>query len=1080
MSETESLLRPGNRVSLKGVVGSREVLRKRDGTTYLRACLKREGLTDLDVIWWSEADAPLDGEHVSVSGDLKEYRGKLELTARETRVIQAAGATSRAEHPHHRLIEYLIQCVEAEAALSCTFDLQSKEVALQVNGADPIMTPVATDTKAGVVTDVDVAQWCTKQLEQEATSILVGYPVVTGTIEDNGIEQGRIAPLFIVECELRSDGDEIRLERVDIDSEEFNPHSLTLLGVLDRDLRNELEDELNESGVLTGARSAGERLQSRVNILHARGVLDCVPVLDPLSLGEVATNFGISNALLFMPATSRNGPTKQLLDDLQELRRVEPQKLEHGPLGLALKDEQGSCVTALEVQPTITETNYRQDLAVSSAVKSMITVVTGPPGTGKSQVLVNAIAAAIANGESVLVASKNNAAVDVVIDRLERVAPDVCPIRTGNRTFRETAVSKLKTAIAIQSRPNLGATKIRMEWDGCASRIAQLHHAYRNRERLELEHSDVTRLLDEQFRELPPGLFSSLNVETSLQLQKLLDQSIGRPTPLLARLIPILRSRWSAKQSKLFFERLPMILPPHTAELLARDCPERDAAIQIELADSIRSTLARVAHVRALHEKQSAITQALDALPTIDELEMSMAGMDAERQKLGRILVTSLVVERKIRAPVQAIAAGSRVLTTIGADVAGRWPTRILGAVFADLLPLVPVWALTSLSVRGNIPLVPGLFDLVIIDEASQSDVASILPLLYRAKRAVVIGDPHQLTHVTRLKSQRAERLANVAGLSSKQLLDWHYVRANAFELARRRIAGTPIFLDQHFRCHPAIIEFSNRHRSLYDGTLVVCTDPEIWRGSQGIEWQDVRGAMKLLRSGSRQNELEAHAVVQTVAALLSDPACSGASIGIVSPYSAQVALIQNRLSQELPAASSVAVRTAHRFQGDERDIMIYSPAIAGPPGELGGLMALKNNLVNVALTRAKRRLIVVGDLQTCLGSQTILRDLAQYCVRLRDAGAYTPFEVTVRDELARRGFDACTGERSESDRIGVTCRKGSMKLAVQCDGHPFKTEMDTDSESDNRLREKGYVVRRLSPRQIGRGVVRCVDMLVS
>ncbi len=54
-------------------------------------------------------------------------------------------------------------------------------------------------------------------------------------------------------------------------------------------------------------------------------------------------------------------------------------------------------------------------------------------------------------------------------------------------------------------------------------------------------------------------------------------------------------------------------------------------------------------------------------------------------------------------------------------------------------------WGITSLSVRGRVPFEPGLFDLVVIDEASQCDIASALPLLFRAKRSVIIGDPQQL-----------------------------------------------------------------------------------------------------------------------------------------------------------------------------------------------------------------------------------------------------------------------------------------------------------------------------------------------
>ncbi len=1081
MTTADSVLRSGSKVSLTGTVTSRETRRKRDGATYVRARLVREGASDVPVIWWNETDAVLEGERVVVEGSLKEYNGSLELHARQTRVLRDPTQSASKVHPHHRVIEYLIQCVEAEAALGAMFDLQSREIALQKEGADPIVTLLATDEDTGVVVNPEVVEWCRKQSEQGATSILVGYPIVTGIIEDRGIEQVRVAPLFTVECDLSIDGADVTLQRTNVETEDLNPQALVLLGIDERERRNDLEDELNESGLLAGAHSAAERLQARLDILQARGVVDSAPVLDPLSLGPVATNRGVSNALMFMPATSRVGPTKQLLDELQQLGRAKPDELERGPLGLMLTATRVAAVAGVDVHPTITETNYRQDLAAHSALKSMLTVVTGPPGTGKSQVLVNTIVAALANGQSVLVASKNNAAVDVVIDRLERVAPDVRPIRTGNRAARESTVSKLRAAVTAVGDRDPQLATVRLKWDRCAARIAQLHHAFIDHERLDRAYREASVQLDAELTKLPAGLFSQLDQQTINNVLGLLKRSIGRSMPFLAYLFPWLRRRWIEKRVDEFFREAKATVPAETlaaltdrrSPLMLRDSPSLKA-----LASRVRNIIDQIARARELESKQVAIAQERESLPTIDQLEISMADHDPERQQMGRLLLTSILNDRKARVPASARAAGSRVLTTLAGDPAARWPTQVLGSVFADLLPLVPVWALTSLSAKDNVPLVPGLFDLVIIDEASQGDVASMVPLLYRAKRAVVIGDPHQLTHVTRLKSHRAERLATTTGLSSRQHVDWNYVKMNCFELARRCLDGVPILLDQHFRCHPAIVEFSNRHSSLYDGGLVVCTDPGVWKGEKGIEWVDVRGEMELLRSGSRRNAPEAEAVIRTIAALLARNSGSALSVGVVSPYHAQVVLIERMVAEALSHASSVAVKTVHQFQGDERDVMIYSPAIAGSPEQLGALMALNKNLVNVAITRARRQLIIVGDLEVCLGTQTILRDLAEYCMSLQEAGAYTPFELDVRNEMAGRGLVAEIGVMCGVDRLGIAVTSGDRRIAVQCDGHAFRSE-DSPDAADLRLAVEGYEVRRISPRQIGRDLKRTVDALL-
>ena len=65
---------------------------------------------------------------------------------------------------------------------------------------------------------------------------------------------------------------------------------------------------------------------------------------------------------------------------------------------------------------------------------------------------------------------------------------------------------------------------------------------------------------------------------------------------------------------------------------------------------------------------------------------------------------------------------------------------------------MFPIWAITNLTARTNFPLEFGLFDLLIIDEASQCDIPSAIPLIYRAKKVVIIGDPNQLRHVALLR----------------------------------------------------------------------------------------------------------------------------------------------------------------------------------------------------------------------------------------------------------------------------------------------------------------------------------------
>ncbi len=107
-----------------------------------------------------------------------------------------------------------------------------------------------------------------------------------------------------------------------------------------------------------------------------------------------------------------------------------------------------------------------------------------------------------------------------------------------------------------------------------------------------------------------------------------------------------------------------------------------------------------------------------------------------------------------------------------------EWAQQV-AIVGADL----PIWIVTSLSARRALPLSPCLFDLVIIDEASQCDIPSALPLLYRARRALIIGDPHQLRHISTLRTSDETALSADYGLSDS-ISTWSYNDRSLYNLA--------------------------------------------------------------------------------------------------------------------------------------------------------------------------------------------------------------------------------------------------------------------------------------------------------
>lgn len=284
----------------------------------------------------------------------------------------------------------------------------------------------------------------------------------------------------------------------------------------------------------------------------------------------------------------------------------------------------------------------------------------------------------------------------------------------------------------------------------------------------------------------------------------------------------------------------------------------------------------------------------------------------------------------------------------------------------------LPLWCVTNLSARWSFPLEPALFDLVVIDEASQCDIASAWPLLYRARRAVIIGDSRQLRHVTSVSPERARQFAGLADLSADVRARTDYVAMSLFDCAAATIGQSQVMsLDGHYRSHPEIIGFPNKQ--WYDGAIKVLTDPKrlVLPGdlSLGMYWLPVRSTVTAGSTGVTAED-EAQVIVDRLRALLVDGQFAG-SVGVVTPFRAQrdliQAMVEARIDPECCSRANLLVKTAHGFQGDERDVIFFSPCLR-PNITRGSHRFLRgtDNLLNVAVTRARSALVIVGDLEAC------------------------------------------------------------------------------------------------------------------
>ena len=278
---------------------------------------------------------------------------------------------------------------------------------------------------------------------------------------------------------------------------------------------------------------------------------------------------------------------------------------------------------------------------------------------------------------------------------------------------------------------------------------------------------------------------------------------------------------------------------------------------------------------------------------------------------------------------------------------------------FKPLLEAFPCWCVTTYAVSGSMPLRPGMFDVAIIDEASQCDIASCFPILFRAKRAVIVGDDKQLPHLSFLEKAKEQSFLAQYGIPDKYQLMWRFRTNSMFDLADYYSLNS-VMLDEHFRSLPPVIEFSNRE--FYGGRIrIMKKDVGEERVLETVVVPDGK-----VDSDATRNLPEIEALVKRLYDIVVEDERRNpetpVSIGVISPFRAQVEQlkisISKVMSDHMMKKHQIEVGTAHTFQGDERDIILMSWAFAPNSFPQSLTFLQKPNLFNVAITRARSKVI--------------------------------------------------------------------------------------------------------------------------
>ncbi len=236
----------------------------------------------------------------------------------------------------------------------------------------------------------------------------------------------------------------------------------------------------------------------------------------------------------------------------------------------------------------------------------------------------------------------------------------------------------------------------------------------------------------------------------------------------------------------------------------------------------------------------------------------------------------------------------------------------------------VPVWIMPMGKVIETLNPAENKFDIVIIDEASQSGINSLI-LLYMGKKVIIVGDDKQVS-----PSDVGEKIDKTNTLREKYIKDkipnddLYGLRSSIYSIATTTF--TPLMLREHFRCVPEIIGYSNK--TSYDFKIKPLRESSASKLKPAVINYRVNGQRKDKKK--KINEIEAETIVSLIKACLELEEYENASFGVISLLGdEQVELIQKLIVEKIPAIDiekhSILCGNPSYFQGDERDVVFLS-----------------------------------------------------------------------------------------------------------------------------------------------------------
>lgn len=538
--------------------------------------------------------------------------------------------------------------------------------------------------------------------------------------------------------------------------------------------------------------------------------------------------------------------------------------------------------------------NLSQKEAVNNAFSNDLSLIEGPPGTGKTQTILNIIANAVLNGQSVAIVSSNNSATKNVYEKLEKNGIEFIAALLGNSQNKKEFIDSQKE-IPNLSKFDLSDDEKTTLKDKTTTLANQLSENLGKKNELALLKLETENIETEyeHFKETYKGkLNSNVALKRNITSQKILELWIN--LEVLAQ-----------KQRKIGFIRRFIYRLKYgikDKEFYTNSLEEMIFICQLKYYPT---------KIGELTEKIDFLTTSLENFAfdskMKDYTDMSMQLLKAELYKR--------YDKRK-----REIYTGSELRQNSN-----------------EFIKDYPVIMSTTYSLRQSLS-EKLFYDYVIIDEASQVDLATGALALSCAKRAVIVGDVKQLPNVVDADMQeKTDLVFNSYNLKAAYCYSKHSLLSSLMELFPN-VQKT--LLKEHYRCHPKIIDFCNR--KFYNNQLIIHTENTgkhqpliVYRTSEGNHARE------------RMNQRQIDVIKQEI---IPNEKLENIDLGIVTPYRNQTNALQKTFQ-----GTSIKADTVDKFQGRENEVIIISTV----DNEISDFTDNPNRL-NVAVSRAINQLILV------------------------------------------------------------------------------------------------------------------------